>query len=127
MRQFAVGQRLAREQLPDRQPPALEGMRRAREVDAPDAESLLAHLRASRVGVGLESVEPAPQRLRIMFAQRLGVDQLKSCTRESADHRRDMRECSARKHIFLDKIADSAAKALRAEHVESDAMVPTDP
>ena len=123
MRQPAAGQRLAREQLPDRQPAALERVRRAREVDAPDAELLLADLRARGVGVRLEAVEPAPQRLRVVLAQRLGIDELEPGAREAVDHRRDMRELAAREHVLLDEIADAAAEARRAQDVERDPVV----
>src|SRR5436190_15314911 len=76
VRQASVRQRLAGQELPQRQPAAVEGVRGPRHVDAPDAEALLAHFLARRFGVRLEAIDPMPQRLAVVLAQRLGVDEL---------------------------------------------------
>ena len=59
MRQPPVGVRLAGQQLPERQPAAVERVRRAGHVDAPDAVALLADLRARRVGVAPRAARPS--------------------------------------------------------------------
>src|ERR1700675_3691898 len=58
MRQPPAGQGFAREQLEDRQPAALERVGRARKVNPPDAEFLLADFVAGSIGVRLEPVDP---------------------------------------------------------------------
>src|SRR2546427_9705841 len=60
VRQAAIGKRLADEELEDRQPAAIECVRRAREINAPDTKLLLSDFAPRRVGVRLQPVEPIP-------------------------------------------------------------------
>src|SRR5208282_4522035 len=127
VRQLAVGKRPTGEQLKNRQPAALERVRRSGEVDAPDAEFLLADLAPRGVGVALQPVDPVPQGARIVLAQRLRVDQLQSGAGETLDHPRYVRELPTGKNIFLDEIADAAAQAVSAYPVMRDAVIEHQP
>src|SRR5437660_10508685 len=127
MRQAAVGKRLADEQLEDRQPTAIECMRRAREIDPPDTEFLFSDLAPGRVCVRPKPVEPIPERARIVLAQGSRVDQLEAVGGEPFDDSRYVRDLSAREDVFLDEIADAAAEAVAAGPVMRDAMVEHQP
>src|SRR5206468_2088853 len=99
-------ERLSGEQLEERQPAAIECVRRPGEIDTPDAILFVAYFGTRDLGIGFEPIAPLPQRLRVMLAQRLGVDQLESLARQTLDDDGHMRELSARKHVFLDEVAD---------------------
>ena len=127
MRQAAVGERLAREELPQRQPAPVERVRGARHVDAPYAKLLFAHFRARHVRVAFEALDPVPERLRVMLAQRLRIDDLESRVRHAADDTRHVRQFAAREHVFLDEVADAAAQLRGAKLVVRDPMVQHEP
>src|SRR6516162_198965 len=91
MREPTVRKRFARQQLPQRQPPPLERMRRAGEVDPPDAIALLADLVARRIRRGFEPLAPAPERPRVMLAKRLAVNDFEALRRHPLDHLSDVR------------------------------------
>src|SRR5271169_6464779 len=127
VRQLAVWKRPTGEQLKNRQPAALERVRRSGEVDAPHAELLLTDFAPRRVGVSLQPVDPVPQSARIVLAQRLRVDQLQSGGGETLDHPRHVRELPAGKNVILDEIADTAAQAVDTYPVVRDAVIKDQP
>ena len=102
-------------------------MRGARHVDAPHAKLLFAHFRARHVRVAFEALDPVPERLRVMLAQRLRIDDLESRVRHAADDPRHVRQFAAREHVFLDEVADAAAQLRGAKLVVRDPMVQHEP
>src|SRR5438552_3640017 len=123
MRQAAVGERLPRKQLPERQPAAVEGVRGSGHVDPPYAEFLFTDFGARGIGVALQPFDPIPQRLRVMLAQRFGVDELQPRIAQSTDDPRDMRQFAAGKHVLLDEVADTATEIRGPKPVMRDAVV----
>src|SRR5512140_2604434 len=63
MRQTSIRMRFSRQELEKVEPAAIEGMRRSREVNAPDPKLLLADFAPCRVGMGFQAIHPVPQRL----------------------------------------------------------------
>src|SRR5262245_10771370 len=124
MRQAPVRPGLPGQELENREPAPVEGVSRAGEIDTPDAIPLSADFVPRDLGIGLETLDPVPERSRVMLAQRLGIDQFESFGSESLDHPACVRELSTGKNIFLDEIADAAAEArARADPVVRDAVV----
>ena len=72
------------ERLVDADLAALEALGRAEHVEAPDALSLLADLGDGCVAAGGEVGDPAPQRERVVLAQRLDVADLEAAGLERA-------------------------------------------
>ena len=72
----------------------------------------LADLRARRIGIRFQPLAPLPERLRVVLAQRFGVDHLEALRRHPFDDLGDVRELAAREHVFVDEVADAAAQAL---------------
>src|SRR5665647_1045566 len=60
MGQASVRVRLAGEQLEEVEPAAIEGVRRACEIDAPDPELLFPDFRARGFGVLFQPIDPLP-------------------------------------------------------------------
>src|SRR6516162_3246431 len=124
VRQAPIGPRLASKQLKDRQPASVESVRRAGEIDPPDAIFLFANLAPRGLGIGLETLDPVPERSGVMLAKCLGVDQFEPFGSESLDHAACVRELSTGENVLLDEIADAAAEArTAADPVVRDAVV----
>src|SRR5215471_8741876 len=103
MRQAPVRPGLSGQELEDREPAPVEGVGGAGEIDAPDAVLLFADLAPRGLGIGFETLDPVPERSRVMLAQRLGVDQFEPFGGESLDHPAGVRELPTWKNIFLDE------------------------
>ena len=80
-----VSTRTHRQNLIHTHPTVTEGRRPTDQVQAPDADDLLAHQVCECGDVGLESIDPSCDRRHIVLPQRVHVPDLQACVLQQSD------------------------------------------
>ena len=127
IRQFPITHWFAGQDLKDRHPAALEGVRRAGHVDLPDAVFFFADDFFCGIAVRFQSFHPMPQRARIVRAQAFCIPAFQAVGGERFDDLRYVHQFAAGKYILFDEFADVAAQAFGVEATGSDAVIQHQP